>query len=127
MNAREAIEKSIRLPEKPSDNQIEAAIHHLPDMRPDQARKTLRAIYSTFIDMRPGSDYPTDLTPKMIQMMETIQEFQEENGYAPTQVELSRMFGVDRSSIRKRLLSLKRKGYLVVKRGHRGIVLKRNI
>lgn len=117
----------VRLPEQPSDNQIEAAIHHLPDMRPDQARKTLRAIYATFVDMRPGSDYPPDLTPKMIQMMETIQEFQEENGFAPTQEELARMFGVDRSSIRKRLISLRRKGYLVVRRGYRGIVLKRTI
>ncbi len=117
----------LRMPYVLSDNQIEAAIHHLPDMPPEKAKRALKAIYETFIDMRPGGQYPSDLTPLMIQLLETMAEFQEENGHAPSQLELGRMFGVNRTTIRKRIQALKKKGYIVIKRGKRGYILTKTI
>lgn len=117
----------VRMPAAPHENQIEAAIAHLPDMTPERAKRALRSIYSTFVEMRPGSGYPADVTPLMVQLLETIRDYQEDNGFAPTQYELARMFGVDRATIRKRLMSLRKKGYLAIRRGHRGIVLLKTI
>lgn len=116
----------VRIPLTPEANQIEAAMTHLPDMTPDRARRTLKEIYATFVDMRPNSGYPPDLSIKMIQMLETIREFQDENAHAPSQAELAAMFGISRQMVMKRLLSLKRKGYITIRSGHRGIVVRKD-
>lgn len=111
----------VRVPVQPSNNQIEAAISLLPDHNPERARKVLRTIYETFINMRPENELPADLTKKLAQTLETIIEFFEENDKSPTQQELADMFQVDRMTIRQRLHSLKRRGYITVMHSHRGI------
>lgn len=115
--------ESIRLPREPTSNQIEAASHLLPDMNPGRARRTLHQIYQTFIDMRPDVTTPKGLTQKMAQLLETIIEFQEEHGYSPTQEELAAMFGQERTTIRDRITALRRRGYIQVKAGYRGIIV----
>lgn len=111
----------IQIPKAPDENMIEAAAAHLPELNPSQARRALRAIYQTFIDMRPNSNYPLDLTVKMTQTLDVIMEFQEEHGYAPTQVEIAKMMGVDRTTIRNRINSLRKKGYIAVSHKHRSM------
>lgn len=116
----------VRLPEEPTYNQINAAVSLLPDLNPDRARRVLRTIYETFIAMRPENELPADLTKKMAQTMEAIQEYTDENDNSPTQQELADMFGVDRKSIRQRLQALKRRGYINIVHNHRGIrIIKR--
>lgn len=111
----------VRVPEQPSDNQIEAAVPMLPDLNPERARRLLRSIYETFVNMRPDNEQAPDMTKKMAQMMEAIVEYTEENDMSPTQQELADMFGIDRMSVRQRLQSLKRRGYISTVNAHRGI------
>lgn len=116
----------VRLPEVPTDNQIEAALTHLPDMGKDRAKRALRAIYESFVAMRPENELPADMTKKMAQMMEAIQEYTDENDQSPTQMELADMFGVDRTTIRQRIHALMRRGYISKTSQHRGIrIIKR--
>ncbi len=119
-------ETIVRLPELPTENQIEAAIPYL-DMNPARARRALRDIYRAFVDMRPEAQRPRDLTKKMAQLMELIQEYEEGNGMAPSQKELAEMIGADRAAVRKRLHALKRRGYIQLIEGRwRGIkIIKR--
>lgn len=113
----------VEMPLIPTSNQIEAAMLHLSDMPPAHARKALHRIYETFVDMRPEASRPKGLTQKMAQLLEVIREYTDENGYAPTQEELADMFGIDRRGINRRLETLRQRGYIVKRRGHRGIVI----
>lgn len=115
-------EKFVSMPERPTDNQIEAALSNLK-LPPSEARRVLRRIYQDFIDLRPDQNLPKGLTKKMAQMMEVLQEYTDEHGYSPTQEELAATFGVDRRAITLRLAALKRRGYVHLKRGWRGIVI----
>lgn len=118
--------KTIAMPDKPTDNQIEAALH-LIDKPPAEARKILRAVYSAFIDLRPEAELPSNLTKKQAQLMEILQDHENDNGYAPTQDDLATMIGCDRRLIIYRLKSLERKGYLYLTRAHRGIHIRKRI
>jgi len=113
----------VEMPIIPTANQIEAAMLHLNEMPPAQARRVLHKIYETFVDMRPEAKRPKGLTRKMAQLLEVIREYTNENGYSPSQQELADMFGVDRRSITRRLEALKTRGYIVKRRHHRGIVI----
>lgn len=113
----------IRMPREPTANQIQAAGHLLPDLNPGRARRVLHQIYQTFVDMRPDAERPKGLTKKMAQLLETIVEFQEEHGFSPTQEELATLCGQERTTIRDRINALRRRGYLQVKSGYRGIIV----
>ena len=119
--------RPVTMPSAPEPNQIEAAISHLPDMNPAHARRVLKAIYETFIDMRPENLQPRNLTKKMAQLLDVLKEYEEEHGYSPTRDELAAMIGIDRKGIYNRLNALRKRGYLLIRPGHRGIVIiKRN-
>lgn len=120
-------EAIIRVPLTPTENQIEAALYLLPDMPPDKARRTLRKVYDEFLAMRPEAKRPQGITKKMAQLLETICEYEEEHGHGPTRMELAAMFGIDRRAIDRRLNSMKIRGYIRIKGGHRGIVVLQRI
>lgn len=118
--------KTIAMPDRPTENQIEAALH-LIDKPPAEARRILRSIYSAFIDLRPEAEMPVNLTKKQAQLMELLIEHEAEKGHAPTQEDLASMVGCDRRLIIYRLKALERKGYLYLTRAHRGIHIRKKI
>lgn len=112
--------KPILMPSAAEQNQIEAALVHLPDYNPVRARRILAAIYETFVDMRP-IEKPQELTKKQAQTLEVMIEFKSQHRRNATQQELADILGVDRKAVRQRIDSLKRKGYVVQGVGHRKI------
>lgn len=118
--------KTVAMPDKPTDNQIEACLHLL-DMRPTDARKTIMAIYKTLVDMRPEARLPSGLTKKQAQLMEVLQEHEEKHDRAPTQEDLAAIFGCDRRLIIYRLKALEKKGYLYLSSKHRGITIRKKM
>lgn len=111
----------VQMPDEPDDNMIEAAAAYLSELPPARARKILRQVYKSFVEMRPNQNYPPDLTKKMIQTLDVIMEFQQEKAFAPTHHELSRLLGIDRTSVRDRLNALRKKGYITYTSQHRSM------
>lgn len=66
-----------------------------------------------------------DLTPKQLQMVELIDEWQTKNGHPPTLAEISEHFGFGSlNAVRSHLLLIEKKGYLRLSSGKaRGIQL----
>lgn len=66
-----------------------------------------------------------DLTPKQLQMVELIDEWQTKNGHPPTLAEISEHFGFGSlNAVRSHLLLIEKKGYLRLNSGKaRGIQL----
>jgi len=55
---------------------------------------------------------PQGLTPRQLEILQFVQDFQRHNGYSPTMQELADRFGISKVTIFEHLDSLERKGWL---------------
>lgn len=123
--------KRVTLPERPLSNQIEAAypiiMAAMEGLSEARAKRLAADIYECFVQTSPPPD-TGGLTRRQAQIMQAIQDYVDQHGYAPTQEELAVLANIKhRADCVEFLAKLSNKGFILNGSGWREIVILRRI
>lgn len=109
------------LPLAPTHDMIEAAymlIETMPKGSPERHKRLVAKVWETMSEYAPPPKQ-SGLTRLQQRMHETIADYIEQNGIAPTYQEIGDMMGKSKSDVWQVIHALKRRGVITFRPGHK--------